>query len=132
MAVTLEGVAGVVQQLQAQLGALEARVTASETEALTKWQTLENYAVAASSNQTAIETTSDALKLLTVTQQSDIQMIKQQVTDVQTALAKTIGDTASDVMSLQVETAQLKNELQQRMISKGPTIISTQGYLRHN
>ena len=106
--VSLEGVAAVVQQLQAQVQALESRATANETEALGKWQKLDNYHVAASSNQTAIESTSEALKLLTQSQQSDIQNLKQQVTDVQTALAKSIGDTASDVMSLQVETAQLK------------------------
>ena len=92
--ITLEGVAAVVQKLQEAVQALESRATANETEALGKWQKLDNYHVAASSNQSAIESTSEALKLLTITQQSDIQSLKQQVTDVQTALAKTVGDTA--------------------------------------
>ena len=107
---TLEGIAAAVQQLQSAVQKLESRATANETEALGKWQKLDNYHVAASSNQSAIESTSEALKLLTITQQSDIQSLKQQVADVQTQLVKSIGDTASDVMSLQVETAQLKNE----------------------
>ena len=117
--ITLEGMVSVVQQLQASVQALETRATKNETEALGKWQLLDNYHVAASSNQSAIESTSDALKLLTVTQQQDIQSLKQQVTDVQTQLAKNIGDTASDVMSRQVETAQLKNETATKEDLKG-------------
>ena len=115
----IEGIAAAVQQLQTSVQALESRAKAHETEALGKWQKLDNYHVAASSNQSAIESTSEALKLLTVTQQPDIQSLKQQVTDVQTALAKTIGDTASDVMSLQVETSQLKNETATKEDLKG-------------
>ena len=76
--ITLEGVAAVVQQLQADLQALQTQTTANETVALGKWQKLDNYHIAASSNQSAIEPTSEALKLLTVTQQSDIQNLKQQ------------------------------------------------------
>ena len=60
--------------MQGQLTAVEIRIIANETEALTKWQKFDKYHVAASSNQTAIESTSEVLKLLTVAQQSDIQI----------------------------------------------------------
>ena len=107
---TVDGVAAAVQQLQAQMEAVQARLVAAETLAQTRANLLDNYVEAAANIHKSIDAQNTKISDAITQRTTDAAVLRKHTDDVSAALTKQLGDITGDTTSLQVEVNALKNE----------------------